>query len=478
MPPNTQKRGNIYYFRRKVPVDLRQHYDKPVLLVSLGTPDYATAKVRAAEMTSKTNREFAGLRGRRPDTWTPPARLHIPVEDIEHNEARQREFAANRDYHGGVDASLRDARTTTNEVLARASLPSVEDLALHEFLSEAQAQQAVKGIQEKTRREVIRMDAPDYLKNLRHVVPSWIRRNSPKHNSTMRTEKAIDLFEEAVGVVPLQRLTKANGAQFVAFLLDSERRGFGAKTAGNHAACITALLNVAVKDDLIERNPLDLTFDKSADAETREPWTDAEMARMYGHALFSDGMAAIPMWHKVSPEDGRALLLLLLHTGARIGEIAQLRRSDFLTRGGIKAIRITAEAGAVKTTDSERVVPLATHLLSDPWFDAWLSQVVAGGGSDSPAMPSMHGRARGPADAATQWFKLFREDAGLPSGRLHGSHKFRHWIRSTLADKGVGDATADSITGHAAQGSSGRVVYTASASLPVMLEALDRITYP
>lgn len=127
------------------------------------------------------------------------------------------------------------------------------------------------------RREVTRMDASAHLKNLQHVVPSWIARNAPKQTSIRYARKAIALFEEAVGVIPLRELTKAHGAAFVRFLLDSEARGFKNKTAGNHAASITALLNVAVKDDLIERNPLDLTFDKTVGAEKREPWTATEL---------------------------------------------------------------------------------------------------------------------------------------------------------------------------------------------------------
>ncbi|MGN6666692.1 MAG: tyrosine-type recombinase/integrase [Trinickia sp.] len=285
------------------------------------------------------------------------------------------------------------------------------------------------------------------------------------------------LFEECLGAVAVTDLKKAHGAEFVRFLLDSEKRGFKSKTAGNRAAAITALLNVAVKEDLIERNPLDLTFDTTADSEQRTPWTDDELKLMFAHALFSDAMATVPEWHNVKPADGRALVLMLAHSGARIGEIAQLRRGDFVMRGGIRAIRITAEAGTVKTRESERVIPLAQHLLDDPWFAAWLEEIDGTRPTDA-AMPSFHGRARDCSDVAGRWFSYFRDDTGVTPGRLQGSHKFRHWIRSALADRGVGDATVDSITGHAAKGSAGRKIYTATASLPVMLETLNRLTYP
>lgn len=472
MTGNLQKRGNRYFFRRRVPADLQSHFQKTTLLASLDTSDYDTAKVRAAEMTAQTNRQFAELRGQKHDGWKAPACMSLPddyADSVEHAREWAQEYSANPDHHEAIDEALREERTSTDRLLAAAGMPSVEQLTVREFF----ASQPVTG-----RREVVRLNAPAHLKNLRHVVPSWSTRQRSNANAVSRMNKALDLFEEAVGVIPLTDLTKADGAAFVRFLLDTGQRGFSAKTAHNHASNITALVNVAVKDALIDRNPFDLSFDKNADAQTRGPWTDAQLKLMYGAALFSDAMETVPAWQGVKPTDGRALLLILQHTGARIGEIAQLRRGDFLTRDEITCINITPEAGTLKTAESKRVVPLADHLLADVWFSSWLARIMDCNRPDAPAFPSMAGRARGPADAAVQWFREFRKATELPLGRLEGSHKFRHWIRSSLAAAGVGDATADSITGHAAQGSSGRVVYTAAASLPVMLEALNRLAYP
>ncbi|ABA47761.1 phage integrase family protein [Burkholderia pseudomallei] len=473
--PNTQKRGNVYYFRRKVPVDLLSHYSVKVILASLGTTDYGTAKARAAELTAKTNREFSELRGHKSAEWQAPTRFHLPRKEVEHTEDWKHEYSANREHHKAVDAGERVARANTNKLLRVSSLPHVDQLAMSAFLAASHPAPQAKAA--SSRREVTRLDAPDHIKNLRHVVPSWTRRNSPKRESVGQAWRAIELFEEACGTVPLRALTKAHGAKFVAFLLDTDARGFVAKTAANHAALITALLNVAVKDDLIDRNPLDLTFDKTVGSKSREPWTDVQMRSIFGSALFSNDMGSVPEWVSVKPVDGRALLMILLHTGARIGEIAQLRRSDFLIHDGITAIRIAEEAGRVKTDSSERIVPLATNLLADPWFSSWLADVMSETRQDAAALVSMSGRKRGPSDAATKWFKAFRAHLELPSGRLHGSHKFRHWIRSAMSARDVSEATADAITGHAAEGSSGRVSYT-HVPLQTMLAALDRLTYP
>ncbi|WP_322033200.1 tyrosine-type recombinase/integrase [Paraburkholderia sp. J76] len=310
-------------------------------------------------------------------------------------------------------------------------------------------------------------------KTLRDVVPNWVRHRAPAKAALDQTERSLRRFEEAVGVIPLEQITKATGAKFVAYLLDEER-GFGYKTAADVAASISSLVKIAVRDDLMERNPMDLTIDKTIGAGDRIPWSDEELTRLFSHPLFTVRMGETPQWNNVTPEDGRAALLLLMHTGARLGEIAQLRRQDFQTHSGFRTIRITEDAGTVKTRESNRTIPLPGHLLADPWFAAWLGKQTGG---DGPAFPSLVRPKARATDVLNKWFLEMRKACKLPMGRNNGSHRFRHWLRSALASKDVGDATADSITGHAAQGSSGRKVYTVT-SLAAMREALDRLDWP
>src|SRR6185312_12274953 len=53
---------------------------------------------------------------------------------------------------------------------------------------------------------------------------------------------------------------------------------------------------------------------------------------------------------------------LMAYTGARVGEITQLRKKDVIERDGINALRFTPDAGTVKTGRA-RVVPLHEHLI-------------------------------------------------------------------------------------------------------------------
>ncbi|MEX1035039.1 MAG: tyrosine-type recombinase/integrase [Sneathiella sp.] len=52
------------------------------------------------------------------------------------------------------------------------------------------------------------------------------------------------------------------------------------------------------------------------------------------------------------------------YTGARVGEIAQLRKSDILQQEGAWVFRISPEAGDVKTNE-QRIVPVHSHLVGE-----------------------------------------------------------------------------------------------------------------
>lgn len=306
---------------------------------------------------------------------------------------------------------------------------------------------------------------------LRDVLPKWATLSRAKQNAIGRTEKALKLFEEAVGTLPLAALDKRLGAAFLAFLLDKEKRGFGDSTASNHASAINALVNVAVKTDLMERNPFDLSFEIK-DAKKRESWTIEELALIYDALEFTAPEKAEAM-RGVQPEDAAMVLRVLLYTGARVGEIGQLSTEDVSVRDGIPTMHIHRENGTVKTAESVRRVPVAKGL-EDLGFLEFVDMRKAAG--QRWLFPSLHKKSVTPTDAFGKWFLLFRKRQGLPMGGLNASHKYRHLVRSTLAALGVGMETADELTGHAAQGSAGRVVYT-RVPLQAVKAAADRLVW-
>ncbi|KHK51617.1 hypothetical protein PI87_20895 [Ralstonia sp. A12] len=112
----------------------------------------------------------------------------------------------------------------------------------------------------------------DQPKTLRDVVPIWERRTSAKPDAKNRTKRALELFEQAVGVAPER--SDQGCRRPLCGLPAGHRgpRGFIAKTAHSYASAINALVNIAVKVDWIEINSFDLSFDKTVGSEKRTPY--------------------------------------------------------------------------------------------------------------------------------------------------------------------------------------------------------------
>ena len=215
MQNHLTKRDGVYYFRRKILVDLHEHFDRKQIMFSLKTRDPAEARQKAAMHTVLTDAQFVAARNGRQPASEPAPHLDEAMADVFlMGEEWQQEYEANKAYHDAVAAGERVARADNDEALNLSGLPTVDQLAfLREFggfskSDQPTPDQAARVMGHSLAPDAVavsRKDAPatgERSKTLRHVVPSWVARNAPKQNAVGRTEKAIDLFEEAVGVVP------------------------------------------------------------------------------------------------------------------------------------------------------------------------------------------------------------------------------------------------------------------------------------
>ena len=305
-------------------------------------------------------------------------------------------------------------------------------------------------------------------KTLRDAVPHWKRLTNAKDNAIQRMDRALDLWEDAVGTLSLDQITREIGGEFVLYLLDDDRE-FGRKTAANHASNINALTNVAVKQGLMPANPLDLKFTID-DSAKRVPWTREELVKLHAQPVRGEQPT------EADPADADLLISMLLWSGARISEIAGLRVQDVEERDGILAAYI--RRATTKNDQSVRWLPIASALREK--VQAHRDRRKDDG--STALFPSFHRRAGTSAgDMAGRWFRLHREALGLPSGHLNGSHKWRHTVRTKLAGEGLGEALLDAVTGHLATGgSAGRKSYTHADQFPLakVLEAVERLAWP
>ena len=99
------------------------------------------------------------------------------------------------------------------------------------------------------------------------------------------------------------------------------------------------------------------------------------------------------------------------NTGARMGELTQLRASDVFEQDGIWAIKISPEAGTVKNR-KPRTVPLHEHLIKQGFVDfakasgsgpLFYNKITSAPKVDDPTIP----RALGPLRLESVWLHGF-----------------------------------------------------------------------
>jgi integrase len=138
---------------------------------------------------------------------------------------------------------------------------------------------------------------------------------------------------------------------------------------------------------------------------------------------------------------------LCAYTGARVGEIAQLRGCDFIQRDGVWAIHITPEAGSTKS-GSARLVPLHSHLIEQGVVEMarafgegpiFYDRSLGRGGN--PAHP--HHKKVG--ERLAKWVR----ELGVDDPHVQPNHGWRHLFKTLARRAGIDPEVRDVLQGHA-----------------------------
>jgi integrase len=139
------------------------------------------------------------------------------------------------------------------------------------------------------------------------------------------------------------------------------------------------------------------------------------------------------------------------YTGARVGEVTQLRAQDIDPVR--KTVRITPEAGTVKT-GKVRVVPLHPHLVEMGLLD-YVHLARAAMGPDAPlfyrkpARPSRNPNYRGPAVKARERLAKWVRSLGISDPDIQPNHAWRHTFKTRAARAKIEPGIRDKLCGHA-----------------------------
>jgi integrase len=140
------------------------------------------------------------------------------------------------------------------------------------------------------------------------------------------------------------------------------------------------------------------------------------------------------------------------YSGARAGEITQLRGIDIQRRGDDYFARLTPSAGKMKTRKA-RTIPLHEHLIAQG-FIAFVERTKGGPlfyDVDRKRTSSSNKKAprQSPAERTRGRLGQWVRSLGITDPELSPNHAWRHTFKAQAARVGMDERYSDAITGHA-----------------------------
>lgn len=475
--PHKHPKTGIYYFRQKTPVDLVAVFGKNEAGWSLRTKDPEEAKVRNIEAVRKQGMIWAALR-KRPEPLPHQQivalsgtlyRDHMAAMELEPGEpamwietlvlldrlaadpvAQERWYASTIDnllLERGlltdeasrkrlVQEADRAFRQVAEQQLKRAEGDYAPDPKANRFPAVAAANDKPKGKPETlTIRAMFKLWERDHLANGK----------SPRTIGDFRHK--IESLISYLDHDDAQRVTAEDVADWCDHLRHEE--DLSARTVSQkYLSTVKTVFNVAVEKRKLKENPIKDNKVRFVKAPKTRPkgFTDDE-----AKAILTAALADPATLGRVSLENKRAIRWgpwISAFTGARITEIMQLRTDDLIEENGVLCLRITPDAGSVKTR-AYRIVPIHPQLL-----EIGLPQMIHAlpSGPVFYSLAPVRGKAADPVEraqnAGAKVGHWVRKVVGIKDTRVQPNHAWRHRFKTIARDFGVAPEYSDAITGH------------------------------
>ena len=474
--PWPHPKTGVLWFRKRVPKDLLALVGKREEKASLGTKDVAEAKRRHAAHAALVERRWQNLRAgaRRLNllevnaiagefyedliprfqagTFSPvynlisTAAIELYVKDA--GPQNRAQFL--RLYGREIDGHLArkglvvhpDTRYALEHAIAKAILQAIEQSVKYldgDFTPDPMAGRFPKIV-----------DKPPAI-----VLPleTWFTAYAEDSKLAASTRKrwgpALATLAAHVGHDDLARVTPDDVTDWVDGLAGNGR---GQKTIRDvYLASAKALFGWLKGKRKVALNPcLDLRVKVVEGPVLRErSFTDEEASIILAASL-------APQSRRLSPEHAAArrwVPWLCAYTGARVGEITQLRRKDVRREGGVMILHITPEAGTVKTKQA-RYAPIHPHLVEMGFLDYVATRTGplfydpkrARGGSEANPISKKVG------ERLAAWVR----DLGVDDVGVDPNHGWRHSFKTRGRRGGMQDSILDAIQGHAPKTEGGK----------------------
>jgi integrase len=256
-------------------------------------------------------------------------------------------------------------------------------------------------------------------------------------------------LKEFLGHDDAARITRRDVLRWKDKLLET----LSAKTVRNaYLASARAVLQFGVDNDRLKENAASgIKLRMTPKPVTREKgFTDAEAAALLKAAReYVPARTDNPQTHESAYVTAakRWIPWLCAFTGARVAEMGQLRKEDVRIDDPIPHLRITSDAGAVKT-GQYRDIPLHPQLL-DLGFDNFVRAAP-----DGPLFydrKSKRTSAELPARHLSKRLSMWIRGLNILPPDIDPNHAWRHRFKTQARELGIDARVADAIQGHAAR---------------------------
>ncbi|OYY75906.1 MAG: hypothetical protein B7Y43_17640 [Sphingomonas sp. 28-62-20] len=264
-------------------------------------------------------------------------------------------------------------------------------------------------------------------------------------------------------------------------------RTIDAQTVNSKLSALSSFLRWAVRNGYADTNGCDGLFvDADKAANERCPFTVNQLNTILGSPLFK-GFLRDGAEHKpgnVLSDDWRKWIpLIAMFSGARIGEIAQLRVSDIeeLHDRWFIHLRDDTKTGQHTKSRKNRMVPVHRKLEGIGFLRFHAAQVeIAGGDETRQLFPEMVANSRDHIGAkASKWWRRYLGKIGVKEeGDGLGSHAFRHYMADELRTAGfLDDQFGPLILGHQKGSVTGKYGRMPQGTATMLCEMIDGVKF-
>lgn len=256
------------------------------------------------------------------------------------------------------------------------------------------------------------------------------------------------------------------------------------RTVNRYLAGFSAFCSWLVNHGYLDHNPADGMFLKKPKDKTTVPFTTDQMNKLFKSPLFT-GCQSADEWRNVA-KPGNVMIrdhrywvpLVMLFSGARPAEIAQLSVADVRREHGHWIMHITTEGEggkSVKTEGSMRVLPVHDELIRLGFIKYRDGMESAG---HARLFPEAKRNQRGQMIAEfSREFGRYLTRLGMKTGRGLSLYSFRHGAADALRRAGHLDEQFGFILGHTAGSMTGRYGIMPQGMLKQRVDLVNSISY-